>query len=184
MRFLEEDQAILTLLSKMMAVHEATDWIPNQTEARLMRLPDEIAGDLLTLLKSHSFRVLLEDGRTLSFQGIAESSLPLRIECRMTPRGLELVAHLPPDLIPVTSDCAYMLCGENMLQLDPDQRELLSFLLPRQQDLQVVMTYPLAATEQVVGEILRGRGRRTVQVVGENKVEKLTEQKLIKKNPI
>ncbi|MBR2663497.1 MAG: DEAD/DEAH box helicase [Clostridia bacterium] len=167
MRFREEDLAVLSFLSKLIAVHESVSWAPTQAEARLMRLPDALAEDLLSLLKNQSFRVLPENGEPLSFSGIPEASLPLRVECRMTPRGLELVAHLPPDLTPITRDCAYLLSGDSILQVPPEQRELLRFLLPRQEDLSVAMTYPLSATEQVVGEILPWLKLRTAVEMSE-----------------
>ncbi len=154
MRFREEDQAVLSLLSKMISIHETEGWSPTQADARLLRLPDALAADLLSLLEESSFRILLEDGSLLSFKGIMEASLPLRVDCRMTPRGLELTAHLPPDLLSLTRNCAYLLSGEALIRLAPEQRELVRFLLPRVSEQQVVMTWPLQATEQVVGEIL------------------------------
>lgn len=154
MRFREEDQRVLALLSRLVSAWELGRWMPSQAEVRLMRLPDAFAADLLSLLRDQPFRVLREDGSVLSLSSIPEALLPLRVECRMTPRGLHLAAHLPPFLRPLTADCAFLLLEDRAQYIPPVQRALIRFLLDRQDGGQVLMDYPLPATEQVVGEIL------------------------------
>ena len=154
MRFRDEDQRILSLLARMVSLQELGRWVPSPGDARLMRLPGAFAEDLLSLLQTQPFRVMREDGSILSLSAMAESAVPLRIECRMTPRGLSLAAPLPPDLHPLVESCRFLLSGEHVLVVPEEQRDLLNFLLSRREENQVVLDYPLEATERVVGEIL------------------------------
>ena len=154
MRFREEDQRMLSLLAKMLSLQDLGRWVPAPGDARLMRLPDPFAEDFLSLLRTQPFRVMREDGSVLSLSGISEAAVPLRVECRMTPRGLSLTAHLPPDLLPLTDSCRFLLSGDQVQLVPEEQRELLRFLLARQEENRVVLDFPLQNTERVVGEIL------------------------------
>ena len=154
MRFREEDQRILSLLEKLCSVYEFRHWTPSQPEARLIRLPEGFACDLLSLLHNTPLRIMREDGTAFSVHAISETAVPLRIECRMNPRGLHLTAHLPSDLQPLTESCEYVLCGENLIIAPSEQRDLLRFLIARQKENLVIMDFPLQSMEQAVGEIL------------------------------
>ena len=154
MRFPEDARAVLALLEKTVSVYELGRCAPSQADARLMRLPDGLAMDLLSLLAHMPFRIMREDGSTLQVSAMSEASLPLRVACLMTPRGLHLTAYLPPALLSLTKNCEYLLSGDTVHHVPPEQRDLIRFLLARQEDGQVVLDYPLQATEQVVGEIL------------------------------
>ena len=134
MRFRDEDQRILSLLARMVSLQELGRWVPSPGDARLMRLPGAFAEDLLSLLQTQPFRVMREEGSILSLSAMAESAVPLRIECRMTPRGLSLAAPLPPDLHPLVESCRFLLSGEHVLVVPEEQRDLLNFLLSRREE--------------------------------------------------
>ncbi len=154
MRFREEDQRLLSLLEKLVSVYEIARWSPPQADARLMRLPESFASELLSVIRYQPFRILREDGSVLSVSSVTEASLPLRVDCRMTPRGLHLEARLPSSLLPLTESCEYVLFDEKVFAAPQEQQPLLRFLVSRQEEGQVCLDYPLQATEQVVGEIL------------------------------
>lgn len=154
MRFREEDVRVLTLLEKITSVYETAHWTPPQADARMIRLPETLASELLSVLRNQSFRLLREDGSILSVSSVAEAPIPLRVECLMTPRGLHLTAHLPSSLLPLTESCEYLVMDDAVFAVSLEQSPLLRFLLKRQEDGRVSLDFPLQATEQVVGEIL------------------------------
>ena len=154
MQFREEDEKILKQLERMISSYEIGKWLPSQGEARLMRLPETVAEELLDSLRNLPFRIMKENGKTLSVSKIIESSIPVQIECRMTPRGLHLMARLPGQLIPLTENCAFLLNEEQVIATETEQQALLRFLLERQEEGMVMMDFPLQATERVVGEVL------------------------------
>ena len=167
MRFREEDQRVLTLLEKLVSAYESGKTMPAQSEARLMRLPDPFARELLTILRERPLRVMREDGETISQEGIPEEAVPLRVEFRMTPRGLHLTAQMPENLTLMTKNGEYALTGERLTAIPQEQRALLVFLAARQEDGQLILDYPLQATERVVGEILPWLKLRTAVEMSE-----------------
>ena len=154
MRFREEDLKVIRLLDGMIATYEIGRWMPSQGEARLMRLPESVAEELLNALRNVPFRVMKEDGKTISVSRVTDTCVPIQVECRMTPRGLHLTARLPGSLSRLTANCSYLMSEDRVIAPEKEQQALLRFLLDRQKEGEVMMDYPLQATEQVVGEVL------------------------------
>ncbi|MBQ9211393.1 MAG: DEAD/DEAH box helicase [Clostridia bacterium] len=154
MHFSETNEAILRLLDRMLSASQLGKWMPSQAEARLLRLPDNIAGQLLRLLEGLPVRVMDPEGEIHSTRSLAEKSIPMQAECRMMPRGLAITLSLPEEIQPLTQDCAYGLAPEGPQIIPINQRTLLRFLLNRRQEGLVRLDYPLQAMDQAVGEVL------------------------------
>ena len=154
MRFSEEAESLLRILYRMVNAGRLGAWSLTQAENRLLPLPDDTAEELLCAVRKQSFRVMKEDGEVLACGGVPEESLPLRAECRMTPRGLSISMLLPPSLRPMTRDCAFVLTAEGPRQVPSDQRALVRYLFSRQHEGQVRADFGLQAMDQAVGEVL------------------------------
>ncbi len=160
MRFREEDLRILRVLEKMLSVGEMLNRMPTQADARLMPLPEPFAEELLETLQNVPMRVMTADGEVVSCPKMTESSLPLRVEIRMTPRGLHLISAVPEGIVPLTKSCAYALYQQQAIIVPPEQRPLLRMMLSQEREGPIYFDFPLQATEQVVGEVIPYLKRR------------------------
>ncbi len=154
MRFSRMDLRLLGFFRRLVSAYEAARWVPSGAEARLLRLPQEDAGELLDLMRNEPMRVMLPDGETIACRRIPESALPLHFDVRLTPRGLSLSAVMPTDWQAVTADCAYIVWNRHLLHVPDAQRELVRYLGEKQINGRALFDYPLQETGQVVGEIL------------------------------
>lgn len=167
MRFQEKDQQVLGAFEKLAEAFEAGRWTPTGTEARLIRLPQSMAEELLDLLRDSPMRVIDAEGNRFSCGGIPEIAVPIRCEVRMTPRGLWLTAYMAENWQSVTDNCAYVLYQGRVIHLQENQRELVRYLGSHQMEGKTVFDYPLQETDQVVGEILPWLKLRTVVEMSE-----------------
>ena len=162
MRFQETDQQALGVLEKLATAYETGKWMPSGAEARLIRLPQPFAEELLDLLRETPMRVIDENGVKISCRSIPETQVPIRCEVRLTPRGLSLTVHMAEKWQPVTENCAYILWQDRVIRLPAEQRELVHYLGEHQLEGKTVFDYPLQDTNQVIGEILPWLKLRTV----------------------
>ena len=153
-RFSEENEEILRLLDRTVAACRIGRWSPSQADARLMRLPDGIAEELLRLLPRIPFRVMKPDGEILPCRGIPERALPFQAECRMTPRGLRIMLSLPEHARRMTGSGAFAMDEKGVLAVPANQRTLLRYWEDRQIDGFVRMDFPLQAMDRAVGDVL------------------------------
>ena len=129
MRFSEENERILRLLERQVAAFRMGRWTPTAAESRMMPLPEAASAELLELLRDMPLRVMGADGEIVSSRGIPEANLPLRAECRMTPRGLSITMAMPERLRPMTEDCAYVHDAGRPPAGPKDQRALMRYLV-------------------------------------------------------
>ena len=154
MHFSEENERILTLLERVTAVWRLTGCAFAQGEARLLRLPESVAEEVLGLLREVHFRVMKPEGEILSCGGIPEEQLSLQAECRMFAWGLQITLRTPENVIPLTDSCAWVMTEAGVRHVAEERRALIRFALRAAREGQVRMDFPLQAVDQAVGEVL------------------------------
>ncbi len=156
MRFSEENEEILRLLERLTASIGLGKWTPNQAESRLLRLPDSVAEELLALVKRNGakLRIMTAEGEMISCRRMPEEQIPIQAECRMTPRGLQVICVLPEKTVPLTESCSFVLTAEGLRAIPAAQRPLIRFLKEKGQDGRLQMDFTLQEMNQAVGEVL------------------------------
>ena len=154
MHFSGESERLLSVLDRMYSAQRIGRSQPAAEDLRLSRLPDSVAGELLLLLRALPFRVMDREGNLTACRGIQESPVTMHAECRLTPRGLEIALSLPSPLEALTRSCSCVLSGGVPSFVPAGQRVLLRWLLDHQREGRVLITYPLQAMDQAVGEVL------------------------------
>ncbi len=168
MRFSENDQRILELFTALVDAYETGRWTPTGPEARLLRLTEKFAEKLLDMLRDIPMRVIIPEGETVSCRRIPEVQLPVHVDLRLTPRGLNLTAVTGPRWVPVTKNCAYILYQERVIRVPENQWDLLRYLGSHGQGGMVIFDYPLQETGRVIGEVLPWlKMRAAVEMSGE-----------------
>ena len=168
MHLSEENEMILRILDRMVSSERLAGWTPAQAEARLIRLPDPVAEQLLGILWNMPFRLMDASGQVISCKGLPERQLSLQAECRMTPRGLQISLSLPESLRPILRKCAWVLTPDGAFSVPRNQQALLRFLIEKQRSGKVRLDYSLQAMEQAVGEVLPYlKSRCAVEMSGE-----------------
>ena len=154
MFFSEENERVLALLDRMVSACRMARGGAPQGEVRLMRITDGFAEELLELLRKSSFRIMDADGNIQKCAGIPERSVPLRAECRMTPRGLQIELSGTEKFRPLTDSAAFVLTEDGAACVPADQRAMTRFWAEKERDGVVRMAFPLQAMDQAVGEAL------------------------------
>ncbi len=168
MRFSREDQRILELFFSLVSAYETGKWIPTGPEARLLRLPQSFTEELLDLLRDIPMRVMVPEGNTVSCRRIPELQIPVHVDLRLTPRGLNLNAVMNARWHPLTENCAYILWQDRAVRVPENQRELVKYMGEHAREGMVMFDYGLQETGRVIGEILPWlKMRAAVEMSGE-----------------
>ncbi len=154
MHFNPDSERVLEVLYRMVSAQRVSRLPSSQEEARLIRLPDSVAEELLHLMQDQSFRVMDAAGNLQSCGGIPERSLPIHADCRLTPRGLQIVLILQEAPQPLTRSCAFVITQKGPVRVSAGQRSLIRWMLDRQQDGKVMLSFSLQEMDPAVGEIL------------------------------
>ena len=154
MRFSEPDRRVLGIFGRLYATWKIGKWMPFGPEARLLRLPEPAAADLLDALADVPFRVMTPEGNLVPIRRIPEVRMPLFFSAHLTPRGLSLVSSLSEIWLPLTQNCAWLFWQNQVIRVQENQRELLRYLYTRREENRTVFSFSLQETPQVVGEIL------------------------------
>ena len=178
MKFRKEDINVLALLDKLTAAFETGKWTPSGAEARLIRLPQPFAEELLDLLRGTPMRIIDAEGKRLACRSIPETQVPIRCEVKLTARGLSLTAHMAEKWRPVTENCTYILYQGQLIRLPQAQRELIQYLGAHQMEGKTVFDYSLQETPQVIGEILPWLKLRTIVEMSEELRQMLVQMPL------
>lgn len=154
MRFGPAEDRLLAPLRRFFAARGMGENRASVVNARLVRLPETYAEEILSLLKDTKFRIMNNAGEIFTCRGIKETELPLRFELNLTPRGLSVTGRISAELIPLTENCSYVLLGKNVISVPESQSGLVRMLWGRQYDGKCLIEYPLKETGRVIGEIL------------------------------
>lgn len=154
MHFSEENEQILQTLDRLVSAAKMGKWTLTQAEARLMRIPDSAAEELLGLLRKVPMRVMAPDGHMIACGEIPERQMQIQAECRMTPRGLQIMLSLEETIRPMTASCRYVLTETGTVSVPEAQRHLVRFLTENGQDGRVRMDFPLQGMDTAVGEVI------------------------------
>ena len=180
MHFSAENEKILECIDRMVTVRKTGGWSANQGEARLIRIPDSTAEEVLELIRQTraGFRVMSEEGTFLCCDQIPEAQIPIHAECRMTPRGLQVLCVMPEEIRPLTCSCAFALTAEKVVMVPPAQRPLVRFLTEKGISGRVQMDFPLQDMNYAVGEVLPWLKSRCAVEMSDNLREMLIRKPL------
>ena len=151
MRFAPEEETILDWLRKLLYARDTEE---SGLNARMLRIPELYVPELMSMLKSKTFRVMDSSGKISLCKQIPEARLPLRFDVSLTPRGVHIVSRMPTDFRPLTRDCSWCYLGNRLIQTEEEQRGLTALLWEKQYDGKCIFDYSLPETEQVIGETL------------------------------
>ena len=153
MRYADDDERILNLLRKLCAAQEAGNRTGGAA-SRLLRLPDAFAAELLGMAGDTALRVMDQSGKIQHCKPIRGAQIPIHFTVNLGPRGLQVSGRIPPDLQPVTADCAWVMTGGNLIKTEKEQTGLIRLIYENQYEGRCPMEYPLSDTERVIGEVL------------------------------
>ncbi len=156
MHFSAENERILAMMERMTDAFRTGGWSPTQAEARLIPVPDSSAENLLDTLRESGLglRIMRPDGEIRSFSEIQEAQIPIRAECRLNPRGLQVYCALPEGAETLVRSCGYILWGDTLCRMPRAQRPLIRFLREKGTDGKIRMDYPTDGMSGAAGEIL------------------------------
>ena len=106
MRYSDDDMRVLDILRKLCSVQEPGTRNNSPTANRLMRLPDPFAKELLDLEGDTVLRIMDQSGKIIHCKPLRGVQVPVHFAVNLGPRGLQVSGKIPPDLQPVTADCA------------------------------------------------------------------------------
>ena len=152
MKLSEDDCRALEIIRKLYSARLSDR--SGGTASRLIRLPDPFTRELLETIGETPLRVMDSNGTIVRCRNIRRARIPLQFAINLTPRGLQVIARMPADFLPVTADCSWVMTGENLVQTEADQRELIRLIWQNQYEGRVLFDYALADTDRVIGEVL------------------------------
>ena len=154
MRFSPDDERVLQIVRKLYSIREHQEGTPTDGGARLIPLPDLFVRELLGNIGETPLRVMNSNGNVTRCRQISQTRIPIQFEMSLGPRGLNAAAKIPPDLVPVTEDCCWVMTGGRLIQTEKNQRELVRLIWNNQYEGRCLFEYPLEETDRVIGEVL------------------------------
>lgn len=173
MRYIDDDTRVLDVLRKLCAAQEPAARSGNSSANRLMRLPDPFARELLDLDGDTVLRIMDQSGKITHCKPLSGVQVPLHFAVNLGPRGLQVSGKIPPDLQPVTADCAWVMTGGNLIRTEKEQMQLIRLIYENQYEGRCIMEYPLDDTERVIGEVLPYLKIRGAVEIGEELRQRL-----------
>ena len=173
MRYTDDDTRVLDVLRKLCAAQEPAARSGNSSANRLMRLPDPFARELLDLDGDTVLRIMDQSGKITHCKPLSGVQVPLHFAVNLGPRGLQVSGKIPPDLQPVTADCAWVMTGGNLIRTEKEQIQLIRLIYENQYEGRCIMEYPLDDTERVIGEVLPYLKIRGAVEIGEELRQRL-----------
>lgn len=151
MRFDEKQNRVLDILAEYCENAGAAKW--NGAEARVLLLPPRTGQRLLEALEGMPFTLQTEDEKYV-LPGIERKPLPLNFHLTGSPAKLNIAAHLPEDLTPVTPDYRFALSDGECLLLPREQRRLVAALQKYAAGREAFFSFPPQDTPRVMSELL------------------------------
>ena len=154
MRFSGDDERVLQIIRKLFSVRDRQESNSMEGGTRLIPLPDPFVSELLSDMGETSLRIMDSNGETIRCKQISRVMISLQFEMNLGPRGLNIAAKIPADLLPVTEDCCWVVTGGRLIRTEEKQRELIRMIWNNQYEGRCLFEYPLGETDRVIGEVL------------------------------
>ena len=173
MRYTDDDMRVLDILRKLCSLQEPGSRAANPAANRLMRLPDPFAKEMLDLDGDTVLRIMDQSGKIVHCKPLRGVQVPVHFTVNLGPRGLQVSGKIPPDLQPVTADCAWVMTGGSLIRTEREQTRLIRLIYENQYEGRSLMEYPLEDTERVIGEVLPYLKIRGAVEIGEELRQRL-----------
>ena len=154
MKLSGDDERVLALIRKLLSARGQGEIPGSGPAVRMVRLPDPFTRELLESIGETPLRIMDSNGRIIRCRQLRKARVSLLFMLNLTPRGLSVSSRMPADFLPVTDDCAWAMIGENLIQTEETQRELIRLIWRNQYEGRCLFDYPLAETDRVIGEVL------------------------------
>ena len=154
MRFSPDDERVIRMIRKLFSAREHSGNGSADGGARLISLPDLFVSELLNDIGETPLRIMDSNGETIRCKQISQIRIPLQFTMSLGPRGLNIAARIPADLLPVTEDCSWVVTGGQLVWTEQNQRELVRLIWHNQYEGRCLFDYPLEETDRVIGEVL------------------------------
>ena len=152
MRFDEKQNQLLDILAEY-CEHPAARALTGM-DARVMWLSPRAAARVLDALRDMPFSLQAEGRKYDLMDGIKSQRLPLNFHLSGTPQKLTVTGTLPDELIPLSQDFTFVLCGGECRRLPPDQRPLAQLLHRFSSGGEARFSFAPQDTPRVMGELL------------------------------
>ncbi len=158
MRFDQMGNQVLGLLRTLCSAYEKRNSIFayafSSMNQRMLPLPEPFAEQLLHILQAGSFKLEISGRKTISVSHVSQGRVQLGFRVTGDLRGVTITGSMPRELFPLTSTCSYVTLGDNVLEVPPEQRQVVKALWEAQDISQNTFSYPMRETSRVVGELI------------------------------
>lgn len=158
MRFDQVGNQVLDLLRTLCSAYEARNallsYSLSATSQRMLPLPEPFVEQLLHLLQVGSFKLEIDGRKTLSISHVSQGRVQLGFRVTGDLRGVTITGSMPKELFPLTSTCSYVTLGDNVLEVPPEQRQVILALWNAHDVSHGSFSYTMRETPRVVGELI------------------------------
>ncbi|MDD2649444.1 MAG: DEAD/DEAH box helicase [Eubacteriales bacterium] len=163
MNFSRSESSVLDMLRELCQSQNLLGQDAKTALCRTLPLPPASVKHLLSCLKTSSFRISQPTGRISEgkpetvinhINGIVSEDIKLRFNVGTIGRTLNIHAEFPPDLVFLTEDSSYVLCGGRVIELSQKQLPVLQALRKASKDGEAAFEYPPDQAQRVISELI------------------------------
>lgn len=153
MHFSTAHARVLEILRGLCMARKEGGEAPKGVDARLMRLPEPFAEQVLDALRETPFHLELTSGE-MTVRRIHTVKLPLHFKITGNLHGLMVTGYFSKDLYPLTDSCSFVAVSGGVAAVDSDQRALVRALWQEQMGGRATFAFSMRETPRVVGELI------------------------------